>query len=192
MISHQHRFIFVHSSRVGGSSIERLAGVNVTKDPRTAHTGNTDFPEKHAGFEYYRRRYPVYFDQYFKFTVVRNPYDRLISAWLWINMVSKGSSTISLTQFILSRPPAFALSNFLRLDAMTLAESVDVFDFVARFETLGQDIKHMCGQTGMDDRLLPHTNKTEKADYREYYSPSDRLAAEKLLAEDAEFFGYTF
>jgi chondroitin 4-sulfotransferase 11 len=192
MISHKHQFIFVHASRTGGSSIERLAGVNVTKDPRTMYTGNTDFPEKHAGFGYYRRMYPAYFDQYFKFTVVRNPYDRLISAWLWITRVSRGSSSMTLEQFILSRPPAFALTNFLRLDTMTLTDSVDMFDFVARFETLTQDIKNICKQVGMDNRLLPHTNKTEKVNYREYYSRSDRLAADKLLAEDAEVFGYSF
>jgi len=192
MISHQHQFIFIHASRVGGSSIERLAGVSITKDPRTAHTGNTDFPEKHAGFEYYRIRYPAYFDQYFKFTVIRNPYDRLISAWLWIKMVMQGKSEMTLGEFIQSRPPAFAFSNFLRLNAMSLTESVETFDFVGRFETLEQDIKHICEQTGMDARLLQHTNKIEKNYYREYYSQSDRQAAELLLGKDADFFGYSF
>lgn len=67
----------------GGSSLERAAGLEITSDKRTKHLGNTDFPEKHKGFNFYLLGYPIEFETYFNFTIVRNPFERLVSAWLW-------------------------------------------------------------------------------------------------------------
>ncbi len=192
VISHKYKFIFVHASRTGGSSVERMAGIDVTSDARTAMSGNTDFPEKHASFQYYRQRYPGYFKPYFKFTIVRNPYDRLVSAWLWIRNVIPRFAEQSLADFIRTRHEEYPYSSFLKLNGRSLEESLREFDFIARFERLDQDIAHICEQTGMDVQAFPHTNRTQKSDYREYYTGADRRLAERLLAEDAEAFGYHF
>lgn len=87
MISHQCRFIFVHAGRTGGSSFERMVGIGVTTDERARALGNTDVAEKHEGFEYFRTTYPDAFARSFKFTIVRNPFDRLYSYRKWFTRI---------------------------------------------------------------------------------------------------------
>jgi hypothetical protein len=79
MISHQYKCIFIHVQRTGGTTIERwLQG----EDQWNIHH-NT----KHITTGYARdRAYPEYFNEYFKFAFVRNPYERVMSELLHAGM----------------------------------------------------------------------------------------------------------
>jgi len=104
MLSKQHKFIFVHVSRTGGSSFERMAGVELTSHKITKHLGNTDFEEKHKNFEYYRTKFPNEFNTFFKFTIVRNPFERMVSRWFWRTKVVKNITEMDLEEFIIHYP----------------------------------------------------------------------------------------
>jgi Sulfotransferase family len=71
VISHQHKCIFVHIQRCGGSTIEAwLCGQNWwTIEPAT----------KHLLASQARKIYAQWWDDYFKFSIVREPVDRMIS-----------------------------------------------------------------------------------------------------------------
>jgi hypothetical protein len=191
MISHARRFIFVHIGRTGGSSFERLAGVASTSDLRTAHAGNTDFPNKHAIFNYYYKCYPTEFSQYFKFTIIRNPYDRLVSAWFWRCAVVKDHS-LSLYDFALSRPVNWAYRGRLKLENLSFENSLAMLDYVARYETLGEDMKLICSKTGLDYSAFPHTNRTGHSKYWDYYDDKTIELVTSLFQFDIGFFGYKF
>jgi len=191
MISHKHRFIFVHVGRTGGSSLERLAGIDQTNDPRTSHTGNTDFSEKHATFSDYYRQYPKQFPHYFKFTIIRNPYERLVSAWFWRCTIVKDHQC-SFLEFALSRPENWSFKSRLELEHLCFSESVDTFDFVARYENINSDLRYICSQTGLDYSKYPHTNKTEHLDYWKYYDDKTMKLVTKRFRLDIEYFDYTF
>lgn len=148
MISHQYKFIFVHAGRTGGSSFERIAEISVTADPRTQHMGNTDFPEKHREFQYYRDTYRREFDTYFKFTIVRNPFDRLVSAWFWRTQVVRDIRPCTLKEFVLARPPSSTYAAKFRLPGYSLRESVTRFDYIGRFEDLPGPYEYVCNKTG--------------------------------------------
>lgn len=72
MISHKYKCIFIHIQRTGGTSIERwLQGED---------QWNLKHNYKHITTSYAKERaYPEYYDDYFKFTFVRNPYERVLS-----------------------------------------------------------------------------------------------------------------
>ena len=71
MISHEYRCIFIHIPRTGGSSIEKaLVGRNwwsISKET------------KHITASQAREVYGDYWGKYFKFSFVRNPWDRCVS-----------------------------------------------------------------------------------------------------------------
>ena len=191
MISHSHDFIFVHIGRTGGSSLERLAGAQLTLDSRTRDAGNTDFEGKHFTFEEYRARYPQEFLDYFKFTIIRNPYERLVSAWFWRRNVVKDVSS-GLAEFALSVPEKWTLKSRMQLNGMSFGESVDVFDFVARYEHLDRDLQYICSKIGLDYAKFPQTNKTLHEDYTLYYDDMTlELVAEKFAFE-IDYFNYQF
>lgn len=71
MISDEFKCIFVHINKTAGSSIEVFFG----EYPRAQHVVTTKCIE-----EYGRKKW----NKYFKFSVVRNPWDRLLSWYLWV------------------------------------------------------------------------------------------------------------
>lgn len=71
MISHEHKCIFIHIPRTAGTLIEKLICGNdywyIKKQ------------EKHLWANEAKKIYADYWDDYFKFTIIRNPYDRMYS-----------------------------------------------------------------------------------------------------------------
>jgi len=71
MISHKHKCIFLHIPKAAGTSIERFLR---DIDP--------DIPSKVLRKRGFSRFLNDHLD-YYVFSIVRNPYDRLVSAWKW-------------------------------------------------------------------------------------------------------------
>ena len=75
-ICHQRRLIFIHIPKNAGTSIMKAMGVeNIFMD---------------KSIEDYKEHYGEYWDKYKKFTVVRDPIDRFISAYKFARMKESG------------------------------------------------------------------------------------------------------
>jgi chondroitin 4-sulfotransferase 11 len=192
MISHEYRFIFVHAGRTGGSSLERMAGIGTTADERTRHLGNTDFFEKHKDFQYFKTKYPSEFVDYFKFTLVRNPFDRLVSAWLWRTTVVKDIPLMTLKDFIESRPAYTRFSEKFKLDGLSIRDSIRLFDYIGRYEDLSASLKYLQEKLKLPGMAIPHVNQTHMQGYQEYYDPETIAVVREKFGEDLELFGYDF
>src|SRR5262245_32769084 len=77
MISHEHRCIFIHQRKCAGSSIITAFGLT-TADPEW-HLFNNG-----AGSADWRKRTRNE-RTYFVFSAVRNPFDRVISGWRYLD-----------------------------------------------------------------------------------------------------------
>lgn len=191
MISHQYKFIFVHIGRTGGTSFEKACGIRVTDDLRTQSVGNTDFPEKHKNLDFYNENYADVFDRYFKFTIVRNPYDRLVSAWHWRRDIV-GDVTSSFRDFAISRPYEWSTQYFLGNEHMTFTESLSRLDCIVRFECLAHEMKEISHRIGLDFKNYPHANKSNRRDYRAYYDTELVDAIARKYATEINYFGFRF
>ena len=103
IISHKHKFIFMHTPKCAGSSIEvSLASVCDEGDligPVTSEGLPDDYKHPNTFEEHQEETGGIYngmraeeiknyigddiWNEYFKFSVVRNPWDRAISFWHW-------------------------------------------------------------------------------------------------------------
>lgn len=73
MIDHTNKVIFIHIPRCAGTTIERMFLGSDFWDINPVM--------KHATASVYRKFYARYWDDYYKFAIVRNPYDRYRSMW---------------------------------------------------------------------------------------------------------------
>ena len=90
MISYDKKFIFIHINKTAGSSIEQA--LNSYGEKRIVPKNNTDFKmskqSQHFNYKEYREFLGADYDDYFKFTVIRNPFDRIVSYYFGLNAIT--------------------------------------------------------------------------------------------------------
>lgn len=87
MVSHKHKCIFVHIPKTAGTSIEML--INQTPFSGTTH----ELLKEHASSEY--------FEEYFKFTFVRNTFERVYSVFNYYAQGGNKQHPSSIKQWVL-------------------------------------------------------------------------------------------
>jgi len=192
MISHTHQFIFVHVPRTGGSSFELAVGQATASDSKTRLLGNTDFPEKHKGFEYYHTNYPIEFGNYYKFTIVRNPFDRIVSQWFWRTTVIKDLEGMRLKEFIISRPDSSLYYKKFKLSGFSIQDSLKQFDYIGRFEDLNNTYKFLFEKLHIQQNNKICSNRTIHNNYHEYYNEETIDIVNDKYNLDLELFDYKF
>lgn len=155
---------------------------------------------------------PAPFDQndqphhYFKFSFVRNPFDRVVSCWS-DKRYSKGKqqdsieSTLSFEQYVdhlkqqvdkIDGDVGKHGNPHVRSQA-AMIQGVDL-DFIGKLEHFDRD------WTVVRDRMSvglfeegAHKNKSERApDYRQYYTNQTKQIVSEIYATDLDTFGYMF
>lgn len=161
---------------------------------------------------------PREFRSFFKFTIIRNPWDRLFSAWTFVQAGGMPERTVHLGErtpatlyrdTYLSPYPSFEAFVNEGLERLWAEGNLGLWflphvyflkvgsrmpvDFVGRFETLERDIRHIGAQVGVDVSEVPHLNSTKRPrDYRTLYTPAMIDSVARVYAEDIETFGYDF
>jgi len=233
MICHEYKCVFVHIPKNAGQSIENvfLDRLNLTWETRAPlllrPNDNPELgPPRLAHLkadEYIRYHYlsQEIFDDYFKFSFVRNPWSRLVSVYKHLGFNRKCDfKKFLMTKFkngIFRDMHWFVgpQSNFLYSETGEL-----LVDFVGRFETLQSDFEHVCTMVGLPVTQLPHVNRSTDGKFRfsleprkmakaliqhvnlhrvpvydryqDYYDQESIDLVEELYARDIELFKYEF
>lgn len=138
------------------------------------------------------------FRSYFKFTVVRNPFDRAVSQFSYmrrrpdlrafLGMEEDASFADYLGLIREKRHVQWEPQcSFLHGEDGTL-----LVDFVGRFESLDADMAEVFDRLNLRCDGLPHRNATERSGYRDYYSADSRLGVEEMYGDDLDRLGYAF
>lgn len=190
MISHKHKYIFIHVSKTGGSSIEQTLNPKITLDKRAVYknTRNTRFADKHWSAIMYQQKYKKNYKDYFKFAFVRNPWDRMVSNYKWLRLIDW--IDCSFDKWIADPSWGFNAYSYERMICDNSGSII--VDYIGRFETLQQDFDTVCDKIGIPKQQLPHANKTEHKHYTEYYDEETKQFIAKKYARDIELFGYKF
>lgn len=223
MISHHHRCIFIHIPKCAGTSIETALGHFDGHQGRGGQDHRTirmleplDVPKiltsKDNMLSVYRRQKDIMrkahnprnkytvtaeqYQQYFKFTIVRNPWARVFS---WYKNATRDkvhrqnagiSADIPFSEY-LSR---FAGVGMLEPQTYWLKRfngNVEL-DYIGRFETLAQDYSNIAQTLGLSDTTLPHKMQSRKEDYRQHYDDATAELVADRYAEEIALFDYSF
>lgn len=187
------RFTFVHIPRTAGNSIVRALGIKY---------------DSHETAMQRRSQLKNQWDTYFNFTIIRNPWDRILSWYLFCKQLRKITAkeralyAMPFEEWITNGMHThwetsnvkFNGKNPLTLHEYILDKNEIIVDFIGRFERLHQDFSTICKKIGIPLKHLPHIYKTRQAtdDYRNYYNTTTKNIIAKIFEKDIELFKYTF
>ena len=201
IISHKHKFIFIHTNKCAGTSIEvsltSICGSDDIIGPVTLENLPPDYkhPENYdknkfedtMSAEGIKSNIPLeYWEEYTKFSVVRNPWDRMISAWFWQTRNDNRDLSIFLSQPTL-RPTSMS-------EQLTVNDSICT-DFLIRYENLNDDYKKVCKLLKISPVKLPYAKsgyKPKDTHYTKYYDGYTKNIIETKFKDDINNFGYKF
>ena len=200
MISIQKRFLFVHIPKTAGNSIQGILR-NYSEDEIVTLRGEQDGIErfglrnpnykikKHSTLAEYRAALGEdRFHRLYKFTCVRNPWDRMVSYYF---RPTQHVGELDRKEFKKVISKALSVADYLRLDKGEEDPFGNV-DYVMRFENLADDFRVVCSALGIRPVPLPRYNRSSREHYSKYYDDNLREFVRKRFAVEIERFGYTF
>tara|TARA_Y200000002_G_C22620701_1_gene638040 strand:+ start:683 stop:1291 length:609 start_codon:yes stop_codon:yes gene_type:complete len=202
MISHKLKFIFIHIPKTSGNSLSVFLTdfVNNTVTIRDSPAGKdcnvsiicekrSQKQIKHANIDYYKRLYGKQINDYFKFTIVRNPYDRILSYYFYqkCNLQEKNYETFNRDEFI----------NFVKENKQILNQYtyIDNSFHIVYFENLIDDLKNLdCFKGVIDFNNYPKLNSSynSKIDFETIYDKELKDLVFNKFKKDFDIFGYNF
>ena len=227
MICREYQCLFVHVPKTAGQSVEQFfmdrLGLDWDRDRAEVMLG--DNPDRDRGTqklahlsaaEYVEDGFigAEEFARLFKFSFVRNPYERIVSEYRYRNYFAHRS----FRDFVLHKLPRPGWDDDYRhvmpqYDMLHDSGGRLLVDFVGRFEHLQRDFTEVCARLGIEDAELPHRNPSNKRSrtlkrrvrtfvfrngehgtrrYTDFYDDETREAVARLYRRDIEAFGYDF
>ena len=197
MINHTYKCIQVHIPKTAGITIRSLFYPNFNIDKHT---------DKYMHIKPNHSDYRKYWNEYFTFTFIRNPWERLVSCYNFC-FVKKTGSLIN--KLIPERYPTFEdfVDNITseqlfrsqrfhpQLWWMQNQENKEyyAYDFIGFVENIEHDVSCLIKRLGLKKQEVPNLNHYTKKSYIDYYvKPSmvDKVA--QIYSQDIDFFNYTF
>jgi hypothetical protein len=233
VICHPYRCVFVHIPKSAGISIEHvfLGLLGLTWETRAPLLlRHNDDPAKGpprlahlTASEYVSLGYLTQqqFDAYFKFSFVRNPWDRLVSEYKYRRYPVR----MDFKTYLFRHLPAAGFSDLYthiipQSDFLFDGQGRLLVDFVGRYESLQEDFDEVCARIGIPPTPLPHANRSGEdrprirtlnglkkllrrwfwnlerrhtfPHYTQYYDEESREFVARLYRRDIDAFGYSF
>lgn len=204
-ISYKYKCIFVHIPRTGGHTISAVLDHRRNKED--------DKVSRHAFPKNYLEFFPKEWNSYFKLTFVRNPWDRVVSAWTRTrgqsNYLVKDKQNINndnwfkdnlykeFNEFVSMKLKEDYKKGHFKPQELWLFRKPNKlyeYNFIGRFENFENEIKRFVSLIDIDydvskiSKLAP----SNKRNYTEYYNKKSIDIVYNLYKKEIEFLGYEF
>lgn len=207
--SHDKKALFIHIPRTGGSSVEVSLAIPPTeRDPSRKDTKNLFGPSTHGYLQHYtlsqlideRLLNEQQRSDYVVFSFVRNPWDRLVSAYFYnFALKSKGGEKFYTFSDMLELLPNLAAErqHFFPMHRYVCLDDSLAVDFLGRYEQLEEDFQRVCSMLDLSPQKLIHCNASQLRkdfcdDYRKLYTPAQVDLVASVYEKDIELFGYDY
>lgn len=191
---------FVHITKTAGTSIRRCLGF-----PQ-ANRSNGLFKKHYSCQEIQEIVHPAIWDNAFKFSFVRNPWDRLYSYYHYMKrkFFRAHPSLHPATPGLFPNFEDWVEEHIVNNDISSTnyrpqytwiynEEGRLQVDFLGKFETLLKDFESIRTIIGEPDLQLGHYNSTDRPeDYKIGYSKRTREIVKSVYREDIELFNYAY
>lgn len=194
-ISYKHKFKFIHIPKTGGSSIERVFDLQHKKNlfqPRfTNEIEGCHFAPQHFTHALINHFEPTCKD-FFSFTIVRNPYNRTISEYFYINKNFEGKKIDNFNEKDFSHWIDTSLLKFNMDHKLPQTTFLDTpVNMILKLENINEDWKKLNKKLGTNYKLI-HDNKSsiDKEAILTSLSKETKLKIYKIFKDDFEKLNY--
>ncbi|MEZ9421680.1 sulfotransferase family 2 domain-containing protein [Vibrio breoganii] len=189
---HKFEAIFVHIPKCAGTSVLSML------------MGDTLFRD-HLTYMEFKQANPYLYERYFKFCFVRNPYERLVSAYTYLSAGGNGKDDLYFKELFREKYPSFEDFVLYFLDSSVIHEhklfkpqylyvcnikKELMVDYVGKLENIDKDIIVIKKRLGISTDLIK-ANTSPKQDSSNYYTNkkvSDKVF--ELYKHDFSVFEY--
>lgn len=213
IISRGRRYIFVHIPKTGGTSMALALEGRAMKDD--VMLGDTPKARQRRGRiknEQSRGRLwkhstladieglvsPAEISEFFVFTLVRNPWDRVVSYYHWLCEQSFDHPAVELakannfTDFLHHPLTETSFRNTPSQSYVRTSEGVERCNLFIRIENHESDAVPLWDHLGFKLTLSRVNASPRRIDYRHYFNDSDAELVSQICAPDIAKFGYAF
>lgn len=203
MISLKHGFLFIHIPKTAGNSIqnilkyyseEKIVCVAPHQDGVERFQIRSDVYEIHKHstlLEYQNQLGQEVINQLFKFTCVRNPWERMISFYFSGHRQVLHWNRAEFVELVNDVKPVI---DFVTLDrdcekGQKLFESMDYY---IRFEQLNKGFENVCARIGIPPVKLPRHNTSNHDHYSTYYDDELVELIREIFQKEINYWGFRF
>ena len=200
MISFQKCFLFIHIPKTAGNSIQSVLR-DYSEDQLVALRKEQDGIErfglrnpnykirKHSTLREYRDTLgDEQLRKLYRFTCVRNPWDRMVSYYFTPTQNPESWDRKNFRGII---SKVVSIADYLRLNENEEDPFANL-DYIMRFENLADDFRTLCNQLKISPATLPQYNRSTRGHYSRYYDDELREFVRTRFAAEIERFGYVF
>jgi hypothetical protein len=224
IISHTHKYIFIKSLKTAGTSLEAALSHYCTGDdmvtPLDDYWFNRDergqwihsamnaegFFQHDSAAEVKRKLDPKIWNDYLKFTIVRNSWDRVVSLFSWEarnrpelqpqrRLIHRLGVPFDEFAETVKKFRTFVDTDWTTNDRFYLIDGEMCVDLVIRYERLEEGIAELCSRVGLPNIELPRLKgglRKAGHPYSDYYDERSRDIVAQRHANDLLIFGYEF
>ena len=213
MISHKHKCIFIHIPKCAGSSITNFFfpdfEFNIFKPNYEVLFGWCPKRKIHLQHATAKQMLETglvtkeQWNKYYKFTFVRNPWDRAYSDYLWMQ---KELNVIgSFRDFLMKKGIFYKYltdDSNIKYRGDHLLRQTDYFDFtgklkvdfIGRFEDFSNDINEILSALNIDKTFNFYINKSNNRQehYSKFYNFKNKKCVSKIYEKDISLLNYKF
>ncbi len=213
ILSTGRNYVFIHIPKTGGTSLALALEARAMKDD--IMLGDTPKAKrrrhrvrgvktrgrlwKHSTLSDIDGLVPgAVLDGLFAFTLVRNPWDRAVSYYHWLqgqrfeHPAVKLAQVSDFTEFVTHPQTCNGFRAMPAAAYMRRADGTEQCAAYIRIEHFADDAAGLCAHLGFD-LDLPVANRSDRAtDYRGYYCQDSAESVAQSCAVDIERFGYSF
>lgn len=188
MIDHKLKVIQIHIPKTGGLTIRK-------------HLFKKE-PDRYMHIKPDNPRLKDYWEKYYKFTFVRNPFDKLLSGYLFTMQKQKEANSFNdyiknnyktFEDFVMSVNPK-KLLNTQRFELQLNWVKGYNFDYIGRLENLQEDFYTICDNINHPriELLRINNSRSHEKSYMSYYNKSMIERVTEIYKPDLKYFNYTF